>query len=183
MSRRKQIKSKQLFDNALKLEREGDTTAALKGYQRSVTTDPANTHAWNRQMVLLRKSGAKEAEVKLIKTAIEQFQATSETKRKEWLDTHQEKAANTKELAQLLGQLEPSGLPKAEDSILEKWQTRLYLLEYRINNARKKKTPKAKKPALQKSTPKASTLKSKTTTPEKAPKTKAKPKTKTKPAK
>lgn len=145
MSRRKQIRSKEQFAAALELERAGDNAAALKLYQKSAITDPANSHAWNRQMVLLRKTKSKEAEVKLIKLAIAEYQKSHETKQQDWLKENRAKADSTRELAHVLGLLESSGLPKRDDTIIEKWQTRLYLLEYRIKNARKKKTS-SKKP-------------------------------------
>lgn len=144
MSRRKQIRSKEQFAAALELEREGDTTGALKLYQKSTATDPANSHSWNRQMIILRKEKSKEEEVKLIKLAIAEFQKSHENKQQDWLKENQAKADSTRELAQVLGLLEPTGLPKSDDSIIEKWQTRLYLLEYRIKNARKKKTSSKK---------------------------------------
>ena len=150
MSRRKQIRSKEQFAAALELEKAGDTTGALKLYQRSTATDPANSHAWNRQMILLRKAKSKEEEVKLIKLAIAEFQKSHETKQQDWLKENQAKADSSRELAQVLGLLEPTGLPKRDDTVIEKWQTRLYLLEYRIKNARKKKiSPKktAKNPS------------------------------------
>jgi len=145
MSRRKQIRSKEQFAAALELEKAGDHAAALKLYQKSAMTDPANSHAWNRQMVLLRKTKSKEDEVKLIKLAIAEYQKSHETKQQDWLKENRAKADSTRELARVLGLLEPTGLPKRDDTIIEKWQTRLYLLEYRIKNARKKKTS-SKKP-------------------------------------
>lgn len=145
MSRRKQIRSREQFHGALELERAGDHTAALKLYQKSATTDPANSQAWNRQMVLFRKTKSKEDEVKLIKKAIAEYWKSYETKQQDWLKENQAKVNSTRELASVLGLLEPTGLPKNDDNIIEKWQTRLYLLEYRIKNARKKKAP-LKKP-------------------------------------
>jgi len=133
------IKSKQQFDSALALEKSGDTQGALKLYGKSVTTDPSNSYAWNRQMILYRKSRSKEEEVKLIKTAIREYQSAAQFKQEEWLKENRQKADSTRALASLLGMLEPSGLPKKYDKILEQWQTRLYLLEYRIKNSRKKK--------------------------------------------
>ncbi|SDG68566.1 hypothetical protein SAMN05421827_109158 [Pedobacter terrae] len=144
MSRRKQIRSKEQFTAALQLERAGDAAAALKLYQKSAVTDPANSHAWNRQMVLLRKAKSKEQEVKLIKQAIAEYRKSYETKQQDWLTENQDKADSSRELARVLGLLEPTGLPKKDDTIIEKWQTRLYLLEYRIKNARKKKAPSKK---------------------------------------
>ncbi|QNN42938.1 hypothetical protein [Pedobacter roseus] len=145
MSRRKQIRSKEQFAAALELERAGDNSAALKLYRKSAITDPANSHAWNRQMVLLRKTKSKEDEVRLIKLAIAEYRKSHETKQQDWLKENQAKADSTRELAHVLGLLEPTGLPKSDDTIIGKWQTRLYLLEYRIKNARKKKTS-SKKP-------------------------------------
>ena len=142
MSRRKNIQSKQQFDAALVLERSGDQTAAIKLYQKAVSTDPLNSHAWNRQMVLYRKTRSKEDEVKLIKTAIATYQKSTVSKQKEWLTANRTKAESTRELAKALGLLDSSGLPKNDNTTLEKWQTRLYLLEYRIKNARKKKPVK-----------------------------------------
>ena len=159
MSRRKQIRSKEQFAAALELEKAGDTTGALKLYQKSTATDPANSQAWNRQMILLRKAKSKEEEVKLIKLAIAALQKSHQTKQQDWLKENQAKADSTRELAHVLGLLEPTGLPKSDDNIIEKWQTRLYLVEYRIKNARKKKTPikkpinkspKSKKPTTKK---------------------------------
>jgi len=148
MSRRKQIRSKEQFAAALELERSGDNTAALKSYRKSATTDPANSHAWNRQMVLLRKTKSKEDEVRLIKLAIAEYRKAQETKQQDWLKENQAKADSTRELANVLGLLEPTGLPKSDGTVIGKWQTRLYLLEYRIKNSRKKKTP-VKKPVSQ----------------------------------
>ena len=85
MSRRKQIRSKEQFAAALELERAGDNAAALKLYGKSAITDPANSHAWNRQMVLLRKTKSKEDEVKLIKMAIAEYRKSHETKQQDWL--------------------------------------------------------------------------------------------------
>lgn len=144
MSRRKQIRSKEQFAAALELERAGDDAGALKLYRKSSITDPANSQAWNRQMVLLRKAKSKEDEVKLIKLAIAEYRKIYETKQQDWLKENQAKADSSRELAQVLGLLEPTGLPKSDDTIIEKWQTRLYLLEYRIKNARKKKRPSKK---------------------------------------
>lgn len=145
MSRTKQIRSKEQFAAALELERSGDHAGALKLYRKSAMTDPANSHAWNRQMVLFRKTKSKEDEVKLIKQAIAEYRKSYEIKQQDWLKENQDKANSTRELAHVLGLLEPTGLPKNDDATVEKWHTRLYLLEYRIKNARKKKTP-SKKP-------------------------------------
>jgi len=145
MSRAKQIRSKKHFDDGIGLERAGDIPNAIKLYQRAVTTDPANTYAWNRQMILYRKTKTKEQEIQLIKMAISGFQKLINTKQQDWLKTNQTKADSSRELAQLLGLLEPTGLPKSGDPTIEKWQTRLYLLEYRIKNARKKKEQAKKK--------------------------------------
>jgi len=145
MARRKQIKSKQQFDNALVLEKLGDTANALKLYQKATTTDPANSHAWNRQMVLFRKTKTKEDEVKLIRAAISEYQKSVATAKQVWMEEHKEKADSSRELASVLGLLEANGLPKNDDATIEKWQTRLYLLEYKIKNARKKKTTAKKR--------------------------------------
>ncbi|WP_316795357.1 hypothetical protein [Pedobacter agri] len=145
MSRTKQIRSKKHFDDAIGLERAGDIPNAIKLYQRAVTTDPTNTHAWNRQMILFRKTKTKHQEMQLIKTALSEFQKATEAKQQDWLKTNQTKADSSRELAQILGLLEPTGLPKSDGQTIEKWQTRLYLMEYRIKNARKEKEPAKKK--------------------------------------
>ncbi len=160
MSRRKQIRSKQHFDAGLVLEKSGETTEAIKCYQKATTTNPSNSHAWNRLMVIFRKTRTKDDEVKLIRTAISEYRQSAETKKQDWIEENKQKADSSRELAKVLGMLEPTGLPKSDDGTIEKWQTRLYLLEYRIKNARKKKArtkkrssklsdktkPKAKKP-------------------------------------
>jgi len=142
MTGKQKIKSKQQFNSALALEKSGDTKGALKLYGQSVKTDPSNSHSWNRQMILYRKSGSKSEEVKLIKTAIKEYQNAAQSRQQEWLNENRQKADSTRELANLLGLLEPGGLPKKYDRIIEQWQTRLYLLEYRMKNSRKKKTNK-----------------------------------------
>jgi tetratricopeptide (TPR) repeat protein len=147
MSRAQNLKSRQQFESALALEKSGDTQAALKLYEKSVVTDPSNSHAWNRQMILYRRLRSKAEEFKLIKTAIKEYQSSAQSKQQEWLNENKEKAESTRELANALGLLESTGLPKKEDAMLEKWQTRLYLLEYRIKNARRKKTSGKKKAA------------------------------------
>jgi len=145
MSRTKQIRSKKHFDDAIGLERAGDIPKAIKLYQKAVTADPTNTHAWNRQMILYRRTRTKVQETQLIKTAISEFQTATQNRQHDWLKTNRTKADCSRELAQLLGLLEPTGLPKRDDPTIEKWQTRLYLLEYRIKNAKKKKEPSKKK--------------------------------------
>jgi len=173
MARKKNIQSKQQFDSAIALEKSGDIQAALKLYGKSVTTDPSNSHAWNRQMILYRKGNSKEEEVKLIKTAITEYQKAAQSKHQEWMNENKEKADSTRELAEVLGLLEPSGLPKNVDAILEKWQTRLYLLEFRIKNARKKKTPAKKKAGVESKNPTPKIIKSKTKSVDKKSTTKA----------
>lgn len=159
MFRRKQIKSKKQSAAGLELEKSGDITAAIKLYQKATVTDPTNHHAWNRLMILYRKTRSKDDEGKLINDAINNYQEAIHNKQEDWAKQNTEKAENTRELAQVLGLLEPTGLPKSDDTTIEKWQTRLYLLEYRIKNARKTKTaekkPKTVKPKTKPEVPKA----------------------------
>ncbi|KLT66727.1 hypothetical protein [Pedobacter sp. BMA] len=168
MSRRKQIRSKEQFDAALELEKSGDTGGAMKLYQKATVTDPANHHAWNRLMIIYRKTRSGEDEVKLIKLAISSYQGALHSKQEEWAKQNSEKAESSRELAKVLGLLEPTGLPKNDDTTIEKWQTRLYLLEYRIKNARKtkpaKKKPKAIKPKPKRALTKAKQKPKRTTT-------------------
>ena len=126
------------YNAALDLEKSGDQTGAIKMYHKAVTTDAYNAHAWNRQMILYRKLKTKEDEVKLIKTAIAEYQKSIETQQQNWVQTNKAKADDTRQLAEALGLLQSNGLPLSDDTTLEKWNTRLYLLEYRIKNARKK---------------------------------------------
>lgn len=144
MARRKDIRSRAQYHSALELEKSGDNSGAIRGYQKAATTDPTNTLAWNRQMMLYRKSKTRQQEIALIKTAIAQYKNSIQQTHQNWLKANQEKAKNTIELATVLGMIETDGLPKTEHLILEKWQTRLYLLEYRLKNARARKLPRAK---------------------------------------
>jgi tetratricopeptide (TPR) repeat protein len=146
MAKRKNVRSNQQYDQALALERTGDQAGAIKLYQKAVTTDPLNVRAWNRLMVLFRKAKSKEDEVKLIQTAITQVKEANELAYEIWLKDHQEKANSTRELAKALGLIEENGMPTAENDLLEKWHTRLYLLEYRLKNARNKPKKASKKP-------------------------------------
>ncbi|RZL50676.1 MAG: hypothetical protein EOP00_03210 [Pedobacter sp.] len=154
MARRKDIRSKLEYHQALKLEKTGDHNLALKLYQKSSTIDPSNIHAWNRQMILFRKYKSKSQEIALVKSAIAAYRNSIQTSHKQWLALHQEKAESTRELATVLGLIEPDGMPKTEYAILTKWETRLYLLEYRLKNSRPKKS-KAKSKTKHKSTAKA----------------------------
>lgn len=140
MANRKNIKSNQLYHTALSTEKSGDIAGALKLYQKAVKTDPSNAMAWNRQMIIFRKNKSKEEEVKLIKEAIFEYQQFMAAQQEKWLQDNQEKADSSRELAKILGLLEPNGLPTKDDATIEKWETRLYLLEYRLKNARKKST-------------------------------------------
>ncbi|MFF5380937.1 hypothetical protein [Pedobacter suwonensis] len=161
MFRRKQIQSKEQFDAALELERAGDSAAALKRYQQASRTDPTNSHAWNRQMVLLRKAKSKEDEIELIQKAIAEYRKAYETKQQDWMKENKAKADSTRELAHVLGLLESTGFPKNIDTTIEKWQTRLYLLEYRVKNAPKKKTSSRKPVSKSSKSTTAATIKSK----------------------
>lgn len=144
MARRKDIRSKEQYHSAYKLEKSGNQTAALKGYRKAVATDPTNIQAWNRQIIIFRKTRTKQQEIKLIATAIAEYQKSIESDYQNWLKAHQEKAEHTFELAKVLGLIEPGGMPKTEHAILEKWETRRYLLEYRVKNALPKKTKPTK---------------------------------------
>ncbi|MET0572820.1 MAG: hypothetical protein ABWZ79_15455 [Pedobacter agri] len=144
MARRKNTRSKEQYHSAYELEKSGNQIAALKGYQKAVATDPTNVQAWNRQIIIFRKTKTKQQEINLIKTAITEYQKTIESNYQNWLKSHQEKAEHTLELAKVLGLLETSGMPKTEHAILDKWETRKYLLEYRVKNARPKKAKSIK---------------------------------------
>ena len=139
MSKRTSIRSKKLFDQGTILEKSGDIKAALKLYAKSSSSDPLNVQAWNRQMLLYRKIRTKHEEAKLIKNAIASYQSSATAEKKQWLVQNRDKAESSRELAQVLGLLEPTGLPKADHPTIEKWQTRLYLLEYRIKNENRRK--------------------------------------------
>ena len=142
MAKKNNIRSKQHYGDALALEKAGDYIGAMKLYQKAIASDALNIPAWNRQMVLYRKLKTKEEEVKLIKSAIAGYQQALEVQQGEWFKANSAKANSTRALAQLLGLLEPNGLPVNKDPTLEKWQTRLYLLSYRLGNARKKNVSK-----------------------------------------
>ena len=139
MATRKTIKSEQHYHAARDLEKLGDQAGAVQLYQKAVKTDPLNVHAWNRQMVLYRKSKSREEEIKLIETAISEYKKEAETHRQNWLKENETKVESSRELAKVLGMLEANGMPVNDDTALEKWRTRLYLLEYRLKNSRKKK--------------------------------------------
>jgi tetratricopeptide (TPR) repeat protein len=152
MATKKNIRSKQQYDTALDLEKSSNTADAIKHYQKATTLDPTNLRAWNRLMILYRKTKSKQEEITLVKAAIEAYKKQTEADQQTWLKENQEKAESTRELAKVLGLLEPNGMPATENDMLEKWQARLYLLEYRAKNARKKikktaskSTPKRKK--------------------------------------
>lgn len=142
MASRKNIRSDRHFQDALSLEKSGDLPTALKRYQQAVGADPGNAKAWSRQMILYRKSRTPLQEAKLIKTAISAYQNSIKSDHEGWLKQHREKADSSRELAGVLGLLDADGTPVKEDPAIGQWQTRLYLLEYRIKNARKKKAKK-----------------------------------------
>jgi len=150
MASKKNIQSKKQFDAAMGLEKTGDLAGALKLYQKSATSDPLHVQAWNRQMILYRKLKPKADEAKLIKTAISAYQNASAAQHEEWLKVNKAKVESSRELAITLGLIQPNGKLINEDPILDKWQTRLYLLEYRIKNARKKVKKAVKKPEVAK---------------------------------
>ena len=174
MAERKDIRSKAQYQAAYELERAGDEAGAIKGYQKASKTDPSNIPAWNRQMILFRKSKSKLQEISLIKTAIFQYKKSIAEAHEAWLSENQEKAENSLQLAKILGLVKSSGMPLSEHPILEKWETRLYLLDYRLKNARTKKTKAAKKPARAKDSKENQPILTKT-----KPKNPIKPKTKT----
>lgn len=177
MSNRKAIRSKQQSRAALELEKSGDQNGVLKLYQRAAKADPLNTQAWNRQMILYRKSKSRQEEITLIRAAITEYKKQIEINHNDWLKENQTKADSSRELAQVLGLLEENGQPMSNDATLEKWETRLYLLEYRLKNARTKKPKASKKPvpakAAPKDEPKTVTTKPKTSKNRPADKTKA----------
>jgi tetratricopeptide (TPR) repeat protein len=82
MSNRKAIKSKQQSHAGLELEKSGDQKGAVKLYQKATKTDPLNEQAWNRQMILYRKSKSREEEIALIKTAIAVYKKQAATIKK-----------------------------------------------------------------------------------------------------
>lgn len=153
MSRKKQLRAIKLYQQALELEKSGALDQAIQYYQKATVTEPSLANAWNRLMILYRKTRTKLQEAKLIHNAITAYQKALESKQQDWLKTNQSKADDTRELADLLGMIEHTGLPKSGDTTIEKWHTRLCLLEYRIKNARKKK-PNPQKTKTSKTTSK-----------------------------
>lgn len=144
MAKRKDIRSKVHYQAGVALEKAGELTGAIKAYQKAASIDPSNIQAWNRQMILFRRSKTKLQEITLIKTAITAYKKAIQTNHQHWLKANSEKAASSLELATVLGLIEPNGMPKTDHAILGKWETRLYLLEYRLKNARRKRKPVAR---------------------------------------
>lgn len=145
MQNKKSIRSKNDYDAARELEKSGLFDDAIKRYRKAANNDPTNVAAWNRMMLLYRKAKTKAAEANLIKSAIAAYQKSVESEQLDWLNANSSKVKDSRELAKTLGLLQPDGLPIATDPVLERWQTRLHLIIYRIGTARKKKYSSAGK--------------------------------------
>ena len=114
MATKKNIRSKQQFEVALDLEKSGNIADAIKHYQKATSLDATNLQPWNRLMILFRKTKSREEEITLIKTAIAAYTKQTETEQQAWLKENHEKAESTRELAKVLGLLEPNGMPAAK---------------------------------------------------------------------
>ncbi|MDQ8051945.1 MAG: hypothetical protein REI78_02915 [Pedobacter sp.] len=158
MPDRKKRKASEHLHSALVLEREKDYSGAIALYLKAVKADPSNPQGWNRLMIAYRRTKTQLQEAALIKEAIENYQTAIKSAQNDWIADNKEKIEGSRELAKVMGLLDNEGLPKNTDQTVEKWQTRLYLLEYRIRAKKKKadsKKAKIKRPVNKPSTPKA----------------------------
>jgi tetratricopeptide (TPR) repeat protein len=137
---KKSVLAKANIRSAMLLEKQQDYAGAIKLLNKATLQDPANSQSWNRLMVVYRKSRTPAEEIKLIKTAISTYKKALDTGHKNYITANKKKANSTKELAQMLGLIETNGLPKRDNAFIQRWQTRLHLLEHRM----KAKTEKAK---------------------------------------
>ena len=131
------------FQSASKLEKQGDFQGALRLYKQVSSTDPLHVEAWTRQMIILRKLKKIEQELGLLTKAIKSYQEASVTSQREWINANQEKVDRSRNLAQLLGLLNDTGLSAVQADLIFKWKKRKDLLQLRWDKLQQQQVKKA----------------------------------------
>jgi len=132
MPGRKKISNRLLLAGARELEREGETARALALYKQVVTNDPLAETAWQRLMILHRKSKDYAGELKVINLALKTFETHARQEQKQWLQQNRKAASVAKSLAKSLGLMDNKGVLKDDNPVLEKWRRRKDLVAKRL---------------------------------------------------
>ncbi|RYZ25516.1 MAG: hypothetical protein EOP49_44525 [Sphingobacteriales bacterium] len=143
MASSKKTNAQRWLRQATLLEGKGELTEAIRIFAKAASADPSNIRAWQRQLVLYRKTKSRKEEIKLVISAIASVKKARADQHEQWTMANKEKVESSRALAASLGLLGDDGMPIVRDAQLERWESRLYLLQHRESVARKK--PKTKK--------------------------------------
>lgn len=109
---------------ARKAEQEGETDQAAALYKQVVSTDPLAEDAWQRLMILHRKSKDYAGELKIINLALQAFNTHHREEQQQWLRENRKAARVAKSLAKSLGLMDKKGIVIDDNPVLEKWKHR-----------------------------------------------------------
>lgn len=145
MASSKKANAQHWLKQAILVEDGGELPEAIRLYAKAASADPSNIRAWQRQLVLYRKIKSRKEEIKLVNRAITSVKKARADQHEQWTKANKEKVESSRALAASLGLLEADGTPIVRDAQLERWESRLYLLQHRESVSRKKPKTKKKK--------------------------------------
>jgi len=124
MAVKKKISGRQLLTAAREAEQQGETDNALALYKQVVANDPLSEDAWQRLMILHRKSKDYAGELKIIHLALQAFDTHHREEQRQWLQQNRKAAQAAKSLAKSLGLMDKKGIVIDDNPVLEKWKHR-----------------------------------------------------------
>lgn len=116
------------YEEARAEERSGALAPAIKRYRAILRKSPLHAAAYNRLMVIYRKSRDPKAEQAIIREAIARYERQAQAEQAAWAQRHRKPARISRALARQLGLLTSRGKPVYEDPQLTTWRKRLELL-------------------------------------------------------
>lgn len=118
------INTKEKLQAARDLETEGNLAGAIDLYLQVVGSDPLNTPAYSRLMVIYRRQKEYKKELAIINKAIKSHEESVRSNVQAWTNANRKAARLSKALAGSLGLIGRNGLPLHEDPLLEAWRKR-----------------------------------------------------------
>lgn len=130
---------KELIEQGLSLEKEGEFREAVKSYSAAIKRAPTYSAAYNRLMILFRRQKEYKKEIDLIGQALQSYEQEIADERQRWEKDHSGSADISLKLAKSMGLINEKGLPVHEEPQVLAWRKRL-------ETARKKLATQSNKP-------------------------------------
>ena len=122
---------KERLTDARTLEKQ-EPQDAIKEYKAIISSDPLNSDAYNRLMILYRKQNDYKSELATIQQAIKSFEKEVAESQREWKANHKKSVSLSRKLAKALGLITEKGLPIYENPQVHLWRKREVTVRKRL---------------------------------------------------